>query len=178
MKKISLWAICLAVAGGVLVWASGIVTAENKGESSLQRAVFKVENTTCGGCFTNINAGLASLEGFSGMGSNQFRKRVAVDFMGPLSAEEIGRIITREGYPATLESVDPILEKESFAFLNARQKGLGKGGCCSGGGVSKPQAQPGLPQGGSCCVRPAEGQVVPESGSQAPAETLPLEQTL
>ena len=181
MKKISLLIASLVVAGAVFIWASGIVTAENKGEGTTQRAIFKVENITCGACFSNINAGLVPLEGFSGMGANQFRKRVAVDFTGSLSAEEIRQAITKAGYPATLESVDPILEKESFAFLNARQKGQGQGfggGCCSGGGLSKLQAQSGASQGGSCCVRPGAGSVSPEPGSQPPPGNFPLDQNL
>ncbi len=102
-------------------------------DGSIHRAVFKVENLTCGACFSNINAGLAPLEGFSGMGANLLRNLVAVDFVGPLSANEIGAAITQKGYPATLESVDPIMKKESFAYLNTRQKGPGFGGgsCCT-----------------------------------------------
>ncbi len=154
----------------------GTATAGDTKEESIQRAVFKVENMTCGACFTNINAGISPLEGFSGMGVNLFRKLVAVDFIGQLSAEEIGAAITKSGYPATLESVDPIMKKESFAYLNTRQKGPGSGGgCCSGG--SDPvasQGQPSLPQsglqgggslpGGSCCSLP---------GSSLPGGSLP-----
>ncbi len=132
MKKIGLLFGSLIVAGAAFIWASGGVTAENKGENPLQRAVFKIENITCGSCFSKINASLTPLEGVSGMGANLFRKRVAVDFNASLSPDEIGQAITQAGYPATLESVEPILEKASFAFLNSRQRGqrLG-GGCCN-----------------------------------------------
>lgn len=179
MKKIGLLFGSLIVAGAAFIWAGG-VTAENKGENPLQRAVFKIENITCGSCFSKINASLTPLEGVSGMGANLFRKRVAVDFIGSLSPEEIGQAITKAGYPATLESVDSILEKESFAFLNARQKGQGfGGGCCSGGGgLSKLQPPPDTGQGGSCCVRTGAGSVSPEPGSQAPPGNLPLDQNL
>jgi len=146
------------MAGAVLFWTIGIVTAGDTKDGATQRAVFKVENLTCGACFSNIRAGLTPLEGFSGMGANLFRKLVAVDFAGPLSADEIGKAITAKGYPATLESVDPIMEKESFAYLNTRQKGPGSGGgCCSGGNpVADPSQIPqgGLPGGGSCCSLP------------------------
>ena len=160
----------LILAGVVLFWAFGTVSAKNaifekdtRG-GTIQRAVFKVENLTCGGCFTNINGGLAPLEGFSGMGANLFRNQVAVDFVGPLSADQIKAAITKKGYPATLESVEPIMEKESFAYLNRNQKGPGSGSCCSGGNDplanqgTLPQGQTlpqnGLPTGGSCCSLP------------------------
>lgn len=129
---------CLVFSGAVLFWALGTAIAgdtiikKDTRDGSIHRAVFKVENLTCGACFSNINAGLAPLEGFSGMGANLLRNLVAVDFVGPLSADEIGAVITQKGYPATLESVDPIMKKESFAYLNTRQKGPGSGGgCCS-----------------------------------------------
>ncbi|MBU0969753.1 MAG: heavy-metal-associated domain-containing protein [Proteobacteria bacterium] len=150
-KKLSL----LVMAGAVLFWAIGIVTAGATKDGANMRAVFKVENLTCGACFSNIRAGLAPLDGYSGMGANLFRKRVAVDFEGPLSADKIEKTITAKGYPATLESVGPIMEKESFAYLNTRQKGPGSGGgCCRGGDpVADPSPTPpgGLPGNGSCC---------------------------
>ena len=181
----------LILTGAVLFWAFGTVTAnttikegtiiekstvieKDSKDGSIQRAVFKVQKLTCGACFTNINAGLAPLEGFSGMGANLFRNLVAVDFVGPLSAEQIGAAITQKGYPATLESVEPIMEKESFAYLNNLQKGPGSGGCCSGGNnpvasqgaLPKGQTLPqGLPAGGSCCSLP--GGSLPD-GSQLP----------
>lgn len=164
MKKFYL----LMMVGGVLFWALGTVIA---GDSrSIQRAVFKVENLTCGACFSNINAGLVPLEGFSGMGVNLLRNLVAVDFVGPLSADEIGAAITRKGYPATLESVDSIMEKEAFAYLNTRRKGAGSGGGCCGGGDAvagqeqlplAPSPQPGIQLGGSCCTLPNGSQLPP-----------------
>lgn len=187
MRKFGL----LILTGAVLFWAFGTVTANTKikegaiieegtviekdsKDGSIQRAVFKVQNLTCGACFTNINAVLAPLEGFSGMGANLFRNLVAVDFVGTLSAEQIGAAITQKGYPATLESVEPIMEKESFAYLNILQKGPGSGGCCSGGNNpvasqgSLPQGQTlsqnGLPAGGSCGSLP---------GGSLPGSPLP-----
>lgn len=142
VKKISL----LIVTGAILFLAMGTVMAGDTKPESIQRAVFKVEKMTCGACFSNINAGLSPLEGFSGMGANLFRKLVAVDFIGPLSTDEIGAAITKKGYPATLASVDPIMEKESFAYLNTRQRGGGSGG---------------IPGGGSCCSLPRGSQLPP-----------------
>lgn len=114
------------------------------------------------------------------MGANLFRKLVAVDFVGPLSTDEIKEAITKKGYPATLESVDPIMEKESFAYLDIRQKGAGfGGGCCSGGKGPASQGQPsrsvepqsvkpqsqeslsGITGGGSCCTLPKASQLPP-----------------
>lgn len=142
VKKISLF----IVTGAILFWVTGTVMAGDTKDESIRRAIFKVENMTCGACFSNINAGLSPLKGFSGMGVNLFRKLVAVDFVGTLSADEIGAAITKKGYPATLASVDPIMEKESFAYLNSRQRGGGAGG---------------LPGGGSCCSLPVGSQLPP-----------------
>ena len=173
MKKLSL----LILAGAFLFGAMAIATAEDAKEVSTQRAVFKVENMTCGACYSNINAGLSPLEGFSGMGVNLFRKLVAVDFIGSLSAEEIGAAITKSGYPATLESVDPIMKKESFAYLNTRKRGPGGGGSCCSGGTNPPVAsqdqslspQSELPigAGGSCCTLP--GGSLPGAAQLPPA---------
>jgi len=167
VKKVYL----LMMAGVVLVWALGTVMAadaileEGIRGRSIQRAVFKVGNMTCGTCFSNINAELSPLEGFSGMGVNLLRKLLAVDFVSPLSADEIGAAITRQGYPATLESVDTIMGKEAFAVLNTRRKGSGSGsGCCGGGNAVAGEEplplapsgirKPGIPSGGSCCILP------------------------
>jgi len=103
---------------------------------------------------------------------------VAVDFAPPLSADKIGAAITAKGYPATLESVDPIVEREAFAYLNTRQKGAGSGGgCCSRGNAGASQGQlplsgeprpreplSGIAGGGSCCTLP--------NGSQLPPATI------
>ena len=154
----------------VLFFALGTAMAGDG--ASLERAVFKVENMTCGACFSNINAGLSPLEGFSGMGVNLLRNLVAVDFAPPLSADKIGAAITAKGYPATLESVDPIVEREAFAYLNTRRKGAGSGGgCCGGGNALAPEGQSspvlsgkprsGISLGGSCCTRPNGSNLAP-----------------
>jgi copper chaperone CopZ len=168
MKRLFL----LVMTGVIFVWAFGTVTAEETKDGSVKRAVFKVENLTCGACFTNINSALSPLEGFAGMGSNLFRKLIAVDFAGPLTTEEIGAAITKKGYPATLTSVDPVMEKESFAYLNSNRGPVSGGGCCSGGTPpvaersQVPQSQvpqSGITGGGSCCIL---------GGSQLPPATI------
>ncbi len=70
--------------------------------------------------------------------------------------EEIGAAITGLGYPATLDSVDPLSEKETFAYMESQRKGSGSGGggCCGGG--SAPAASPSCPGGGqSGCGLPS-----------------------
>lgn len=159
MKKFILFILFFILAGAAFFWPAGGVTAGSNEDKSILRAVFKVDNLSCGACFTNINAGLSPLEGFSGMGANLFRKRIAIDFIAPLSPEKIQDAISKAGYGSVLESVDTILEKESFAYLNARSRGVGSGGsCCSGGspGVSQEQTQ--LPGGSSCCPLPGSSQ--------------------
>ncbi len=160
MKKMSV----LFLSGFLLFLAAAVVTAQNTGETTdsntppdvTQRAVFQVENLTCGACFSKINSALGPLKGFSGMGANLLRKLVAVDFKAPLTPEEIGAAITGLGYPATLDSVDPLSEKETFAYTQSQRKGAGSGGggCCGGGAV--PAATPSCPGGGqSGCALPS-----------------------
>ncbi|GEM_PF-3554563 len=98
---------------------SGFVTAGNGQE--LKRVILQVDNISCGGCFTNISQTLAPLQGFSGVGANLLKKVVAVDFTPPLTAETIAKTISNQGYPATIESVRDITEKESFAIVQARR---------------------------------------------------------
>ncbi len=162
MKKIHFLIILVAVLSIFVI--SGFVVAENKDKSELKRAIFTVDNLTCGGCFTNINQSLEPKEGFSGFGANLFRKLVAVDFLPPLTAEAIAKTITDQGYPAKVESVQEITEKESFAVVHAKRN-LYSG--CSGGrrsscGGSPPattasttkKQTPYNSGGGSCCAAP------------------------
>lgn len=153
----------------VLILMTGFVTAGNleqdktQDKKELTRVVLKIDNLSCGGCFSTINSSLASLEGYSGMGANLFRKLLAVDFSAPLTPEKISEVLAKAGYPGTLEGIDTIFEKESFAFLESRRTGpaSGKGGCCSGG---TPLPDNGnldsgqlLPPGDSCCTLPDVG---------------------
>ena len=145
----------LFLAGLFLLLVAAVVTAQSSNETSesapastvTQRAVFQVENLTCGACFSKINSALGPLEGFSGMGANLFRKRVAVDFKTPLTPEEIGTAITDIGYPATLDSVESLTENQTFAYMQSKRNGsgFGRGGCCGGGsqgGGGLPSATP------------------------------------
>jgi len=147
------------------VMVSGVVIAEKTQKGSLERAVLKVDNLSCGGCFTTINQRLNTLEGFSGFGANLLRKIIAVDFVAPLTSEAIAKTITDSGYPATIESISEISEKESFAYIQKKRalysgnNGLGQGNCCSTG--SSVQTSGNTSQnktsynsgGGSCCIQ-------------------------
>lgn len=169
MKKTNY--IILGVVGVVLVLMTSLVTAEKSGTMDLNRAVFKIDNLSCGGCFSTINADLAPLEGYSGMGANLFRKLIAIDFTAPLTVEKITQTLFEAGYPGNLETIDAVSEKESFAFLESRRTGVaGQGGsCCSGGslpvnngnidqGLSSRNSLPGT----SCCVLPGVSQPTEE----------------
>ncbi len=158
LKKLNIL-IALAVVLS-LIAVSGMVIAEKTDGIGLKRAVLKVENLSCGGCFTTINQSLDSLEGFSGFGANLLRNLVAVDFLPPLTSETIAQTITDSGYPATLESTDDIIEKESFAYIQKKKNlysgnyGQGQGSCCSTGSPAVNQADTRSYNsgGGSCCV--------------------------
>lgn len=142
------------LAGALLFLAAAVVTAQNSppkaepADKTTQRAVFKVENMTCGACLSKINGELGPMKGFSGMGANLLRNMVAVDFVAPMTPEKIGSAITNLGYPATLDEVEAIGEKETFAYMQSQRKGGAYGGGCCGGGSGSGQAGAGcgLPQ--------------------------------
>ena len=149
MKKI-----ILLVAGLAMVLMAGPIMAEKSGETGLNRAVIKIDTLSCGGCFSPINAVLADLDGYSGMGANLFRKLIAVDFKAPLTAEKISEKLVEVGYPGKLEDVDAVSEKESFAYRQSRQSAYRSGGgCCSVGSSPQVKKTP-IPSGGSCCTSP------------------------
>lgn len=150
--------------GLILVLVAGVVMAEKPQPQALNRAIIKIDSLSCGGCFSTINAGLAPLEGYSGMGANLFRKLVAIDFTAPLTAEKISQTLSAVGYPGTLKTVDTIAEKESFAYLESRRTGFSSNGgsCCSSGPApsanqTNPPDRTGkiAPNGGSCCTLPS-----------------------
>ncbi len=132
MKKLNILLIIIIAVS--LFSVSGFVLAENKDKGTLKRAIFRLENLSCGGCFSTINETLTPVEGFSGFGANLFRKLIAVDFLPPLTPEAIAKTVTDIGYPATIESVQDITEKESFAVVHAKQNlysGCGGRSCCT-----------------------------------------------
>lgn len=131
--------------------AAALVMAQNPAvapaNGPVKRAVFQVENLTCGACLSKINSALGPVEGFSGMGANLLRGMVAVDFVIPLTPEAIGKTITDLGYPATLDGVEELTEKETFAYMRTLKKGGGFGGGCCG---SRQAATPSQCPGGGC----------------------------
>ncbi len=109
MKKISL--MIMGLISLILILAAAQVFAEKRNNQTLNRAVLRIDSLSCGGCFSTISAGLAPLEGYSGMGANLFRKLIAVDFVEPLTAEKISQTLSEVGYPGKLEYVDAITER-------------------------------------------------------------------
>ncbi len=114
----------------VFLLTGGPVSARDPDEKTIHRAVFKMENISCSGCFSAVSDRLSKLEGFSGMGVNLLTKKVAVDFTPPLTPEAVQGTIQALGYPVSLASVDPVKEKESFAYLQTRPGQ--SAGCCTG----------------------------------------------
>lgn len=152
----------LGAVGVFILFAADRVTAERTEAGVIQRAVIKIDTLSCGGCFNAISQGFSSLKGYSGMGMNLFRKRIAVDFTEPLTAEEITRTLSQVGYPGTVETVESVPEKESFAYLDQKRAGAGpgRGGCCSGAGYPENKSEnqnppnPEVSAGGSCRILP------------------------
>ena len=142
------------------------IMAQNKDDVQLKRAILKVENLSCGGCFNIINQSLSSIEGYKGFGANLFRRIIGVDFSAPLTPEEIAKTVTDAGYPARVTSVEEILEKQSFAKLQtarAAYSGCGGGGTRGCGGAAPSVQSNRAPSqnrinnqtyGGSCCAVP------------------------
>lgn len=160
-------AIIVALLMGVFI-LSGLVMAADTKNSSLKRVVLKVENLSCGGCFAIISEALTPLEGYSGMGTNLWRKLIGVDFGAPLTSDQIVKTISDLGYPATIQSVDPVSQEESFAQLEVlRGSGSGCGGgsgtCGAGavktGGLPQTEKRPVKGAGSSCCSVPGASQI-------------------
>ena len=155
--KISMYMI-LGLIGLSFVLMAGVSTAQKSETLQINRAVIKIDSLSCGGCFSSISAGLTSLDGYSGMGANLFRKLIAVDFVAPLTKEKISEKLAEVGYQGTVEYVNPILEKESFAYLESRRTGFTSGGgsCCSNSRSSgiPEQKRPDsiLPPRKTCCT--------------------------
>ncbi len=161
MKKI--YVLYIGLIGLMLLLSAGFVMAQKDQTQDLNRAVIKIDTLSCGGCFSTINAGLETLDGYSGLGANLFRKLIAVDFTAPLTKELIAKKLEEVGYPGEIKYVDAIVEKESFAYLESKRTGFsgaGGGGCCSSGsGPPQNKSVQGqnsqvLPSGGSCCTVP------------------------
>lgn len=162
--------IIIGCAGLVLILIAGLVIAQDEGieTQTINRAVIKIDTLSCGGCFSTISSGLVPMEGYSGMGANLFRKLIAVDFTDPLTADQISEKLSEVGYPGTVESVEQVSQKESFAYLESKRTGFGSsgGGCCSSGSAATVNSNAGdssslAPQsGGSCCAVPNVSQPV------------------
>ncbi len=122
----------LGVVGIFILFAADRVTAERTEAGGIQRAIIKIDTLSCGGCFKTISQSLSQLKGYSGMGMNLFRKRIAVDFTGPLTEEQITRTLSQVGYPGTVETLESVPEKESFAYPDQKRAsaGPGQGSCC------------------------------------------------
>ena len=149
MNKIMMVLVAVAV-----LTIAAIVVADAPIPENLNRAVFKVDGLSCGGCFSTINAGLVELEGFSGMGTNLFRKIIAVDFEDPLTPEDISAKLADVGYPGELESVEAISGEQSFAYLESKRTRSGNVGGCGVGtcGVAPPSSGLSSQKGASCCT--------------------------
>ncbi|MFH2057437.1 MAG: heavy-metal-associated domain-containing protein [Pseudomonadota bacterium] len=167
MNKIKV--LIIGIVGMVLVLTVVPATSQTDQRKPINRAVIKVDSLSCGGCFSTISAGLVTLEGYSGMGVNLFRKLIAVDFIAPLTKEDISKKLSEVGYPGQVKYVDAISEKESFAYLDSREAGLRSssgGGCCSvseapANNTSKDSKPQSVPSGGSCCSNPGANSTIP-----------------
>ncbi len=173
MKKISMFII--ACVGLALVLTAGFVMAEKDQNQPLNRAIIKIDSLSCGSCYSVINAGLGNLDGFSGMGANLFRKLIAVDFSAPLTQADIGKKLSDMGYPGELKSVEPISEKESFAYIESKRAQFSAyGGGCRGGSCGRRYAGKSIDRGPEPRVVPSSGSCcrIPNAGASVSRESL------
>ncbi|CCK82123.1 heavy-metal-associated domain-containing protein [Desulfobacula toluolica] len=153
----------IGLIGLLLLITAVAVMAEKPETRTLSRAVLKIDSLSCGGCFSTISSGFAPLKGYSGMGTNLFRKLIAIDFAEPLTIEKISSKLAQVGYPGKLKYVDNISQKESFAYIDAKKNrgSSNSGSCCSSGAIPDSRSidpgSSGLAEptsGGSCCTLP------------------------
>lgn len=158
--------VCLGMA---IMFGTGAGSAQTPENETLNRAIIRIDTLSCGGCFSAISESLSSLDGYSGMGANLFRKLIAVDFGAPLTPEKIFAKLAEAGYTGQLEGVEAVSQKESFAYRQSNQNAYrSDGGCCSRR-ASLQEKRISDSSGGSCCALPPSGQKIPQS---EPTENL------
>jgi copper chaperone CopZ len=117
---------------------------------TVQRSNFIVNNLSCTSCLATIEAELKGVPGTLGMNADLRQGRVVVDHLSTLDYEQIAAIISRLGYPATMEWTATLPEQytNKFAQDSPYRSGCSSGGCgASGGGGAGPTAWKPAPAG-------------------------------
>ena len=124
----------IAVLSGILL---GLLVAVQANSTTVQRSNFNVDNLSCTSCLATIEAELKGVPGTLGMNADLRQGRVTVDHLSSLDSEQIASIISKLGYPATLEWTATVPEQysEKFAQDSRYRSGCSSGGCGSSGGA-------------------------------------------
>ncbi len=115
----------------------GLLVAVQANSTTVQRSNFNVDNLSCTSCLATIEAELKGVPGTLGMNADLRQGRVTVDHLSSLDSEQIASIISKLGYPATLEWTATVPEQysEKFAQDSRYRSGCSSGGCGSSGGA-------------------------------------------
>jgi copper chaperone CopZ len=130
----------------------GLLVTIQANSTTVQRSNFIVDNLACTSCLATIEAELKGLPGALGMNADLSQRRVTVDHLSSLTAEQIGAAISRLGYPATMDWTASLPQQnaERFAGGSRYSSGCSSGGCgLSGGNGAGLTAWKAAPAGGT-----------------------------
>lgn len=116
------------LASSLLVGFFIVVQAEAE---TVKRSNFIVGNLSCTSCLATIETELKGVPGALGMSADLRKGRVTVDHLSSLDHGQISTIISKLGYPASLEWTATVPEKYTnrFAAKNRYSSGCSSGGC-------------------------------------------------
>jgi len=137
----------IAVLGALLL---GLLVAVQANSTTVQRSNFIVNNLSCTSCLATIEAELKGVPGALGMKADLSQGQVTVDHLSSLDSDQIAAIISRLGYPATMNWTATVPEQYSakFAQESSYRSGCSSGGCgVSGGSGAGITAWKGAPAG-------------------------------
>jgi len=140
------------IIAGLTLLLLALVFAVQANSATVHRSNFIVNNLSCTSCLATIEAELKGVPGTLGMDADIRAGRVTVDHLSTLNYEQIAAIITRLGYPATMEWTATLPEKytNKFARRSKYSSGCSSGGCgVSGGAGAGPQAWKDTPAAGT-----------------------------
>ena len=99
--------------------------------ATVKRSNFIVNNLSCTSCLATIEAELKSQPGALGMNADLRKGRVTIDHLSSLDHDQISAIISKLGYPATMEWTATMPERytNKFAANSRYSSGCSSGGC-------------------------------------------------
>ena len=120
--------------------------------ATVKRSNFIVNNLSCTSCLATIEAELKGVPGALGMNADLRSGRITVDHLSSLDHDQIATIISKLGYPTTMEWTGTMPEEytNKFTAKSKYRSGCSSGGCgVSGGAGSGPAAWKAAPTAGT-----------------------------